>query len=269
MEESVLKIESQPASRLSNIEYYDNDENNNNNNTGTELTADFFISTTSYKQFLIALVEYIIGENDSLDWMAQNATPLEMENGAIIAVSGQHPPLIYDAFSYGAKWIVSKLTDQVIDISAHNPDDLITVEKSFQNGSRIFYMNSNEIDSILLPLIFYKNSMSPNHLSSLNSLDESRLILFSNRRLFCNPSYQLYFETGVPFNEFSPYLLSCTTPISFQPSIENLIDIFRLKIFEALFSDLHNKKRLLLRCIKECNMKTEMIDLILKQKWEE
>lgn len=40
-----------------------------------------------------------------------------------------------------------------------NPEDLLTVEKSFQTGTGILYTNCSKIDSTLLPLIYYKNAM--------------------------------------------------------------------------------------------------------------
>ena len=97
---------------------------------------------------------------------------------------------------------------------------------------------------------------------------ESRLVLFSNRRLFCNPSFQMFFETSETFSSFSPNTLTCTTPISYQPSVENLIDKFQLRIFQQLFPEEFNKRNQLLLFIKECNEKIDEIDRLLKAKWE-
>ena len=36
----------------------------------------------------------------------------------------------------------------------------MTIEKSFQAGTKILYSNCVDIDSTLLPLIYYKNSMT-------------------------------------------------------------------------------------------------------------
>lgn len=41
-----------------------------------------------------------------------------------------------------------------------NSENLLTIEKSFQAGTKILYSNCVDIDSTLLPLIYYKNSMT-------------------------------------------------------------------------------------------------------------
>ena len=185
--------------------------------------------------------------------------------------------MIYDPFSSGTNWIISKLTNVIVDLETKNSEDLLTIEKSFQNGTKILFSNCNEIDSALLPLIYYKNSLTTNsnNIASMkntttimSTADEARLIIFSNRRLFCNPSFEIYFETLNPFNMFSPNLLTCTTPISFNPSVENFIDQFQLSLFQILFPDEYAKRNLLLMHIKECNKKLVQIDNITKTKWE-
>lgn len=65
---------------------------------------------------MIGLIQFIIGEDESIEWMCQDATGIEMENGAIIAQSEKHPPLIYDPFNTGCEWILSKHTKQIIDL---------------------------------------------------------------------------------------------------------------------------------------------------------
>ena len=129
----------------------------------------------------------------------------------------------------------------------------------------MFYTNCKEIDSILLPLIYYKNAMNNN---MNQGADDSKLVLFSNRRLFCNPTFQMYFETPKEFNTFSPNILTCTTPISYKPSVENFIDQFQNTLFELLFPDEYKKRIILLNIIKECNKKLTQIDEVLKKKWE-
>jgi hypothetical protein len=247
-EESVIRIESQALSRQSG----QSDDLN-----------DYFVSTTNYKLFLLALIQYIIGESEINDWMAANATALELENGTIVATSERHPPLISDSFGYGTKWIVSKLTNLVIDMETRSAEDMIAIEKSFQSGTRIMYSNMSDFDSLLLSMLYYKNSMN-----QASPSDDSRLIMFAGRRLFCTPTFRMYFETELPFSSFSPNILTSTTPISYQLSVENLIDIFQLKIFEVLYPEEFIKRRLLLNCVKECNDKLEGIDKMLKQKWD-
>lgn len=92
--------------------------------------------------------------------------------------------------------------------------------------------------------------------------------MFSNRRLFCNPDFQLFFETALPLSTFSPNTLAYTTPISYHPSVENFIDQFQLSIFKWLFPEEYEKRKLLLECISDCNRKLQTIDVILKNEWE-
>jgi hypothetical protein len=248
-EESLTRIESQAVSRQSGQ---------------SEDLSDYIVSTANYKLFLLALVQFIIGEAEINDWMATNASALELENGAIMATSERHPPLISDSFAYGSKWVMSKIASGAVDMEAHNAEDMLVIEKSFQTGTRILYANiGGDLDSILLPLLYYKNSMN-----QASASDESRLILFSGRRLFCTPSFQLYLHTELPFSSFSPHVLTSCTPVSYQLSVENLIDIFQLKIFEALYPEEYVRRRDLLVCVKECNEKLESIDKMLKQKWD-
>lgn len=91
--------------------------------------------------------------------MSTDTSSLELENATIIKLSEKHPPLIYDPFKTGNKWIQNQITELKIDLEMRNPEDLIAIEKSFQSGTKILYTNCNEVDSSLLPLIYYKNSM--------------------------------------------------------------------------------------------------------------
>ncbi len=97
---------------------------------------------------------------------------------------------------------------------------------------------------------------------------DSRLILFSNRRLFCNPNFQLFFNTTHSFDNFTPNILCFTTPINFKPSIENFIDSFQNSVFSLLFKNEYTLRNVLLERIKDCNKKLKDIDVILKEKWE-
>ncbi|RNA06879.1 dynein heavy chain axonemal-like, partial [Brachionus plicatilis] len=159
-------------------------------------------------------------------------------------------------------WVLKK-TNLIIDLETRNSEDLLSIEKSFQSGGQTLYTNCTEIDSILLPLIYYKNSMN-----QVPSADDSRLVFFSNRRLFCNPQFHMYFETSIPLDSFSPNTLTCTTPISYSSSVENLIDQFQLSLFENLFPEEYNKRKILLDCMNECTDKLKQVDDLLKTQWK-
>lgn len=78
----------------------------------------------------------------------------------------------------------------------------------------------------------------------------------------------MYFETSITLDSFSPNTLTCTTPISYSFSVENLIDQFQLKLFENLFPIEYKKRKILLNCINECNDKLKQVDELLKTQWK-
>ena len=78
----------------------------------------------------------------------------------------------------------------------------------------------------------------------------------------------MYFHTLQHLNLFSPNTLTSTTPISYDPSVENFVDQFQMVIFYYLFPEEYKKRNLLLNLVKECNQKLKNIDTILKNKWE-
>ncbi len=193
-----------------------------------------------------------------------DASGLELENAAIIKLSERHPPLIHDPFNAATSWILASSPKTLrIDLGLHNPEDLLTIEKSFQSGARILYTNCSEIDSSLLPLIYYKNA-----LASASDSDDSRLVLFAQRRLFCNPAFQMCFSTSLALNSFSPNTLACTTPVSYAPSIENFVDMFQLALFRSMFPEEYAKRAMLTDTVRQCTQKINEIDLMLKNKWE-
>jgi hypothetical protein len=78
----------------------------------------------------------------------------------------------------------------------------------------------------------------------------------------------MYFHTDKKLNTFSPSTLTASTPLSFDPSIENFVDQFQMVIFYYLFPEEYKKRNLLLNLIKECNQKLKSIDCLLKTKWQ-
>ena len=73
------------------------------------------MSSSSYRQFVIALIQYVIGEDKCTKWIAEDASSLELENGTIIEYSEKYPPIIYDPFSIGTDWVIKK-TNLIIDL---------------------------------------------------------------------------------------------------------------------------------------------------------
>jgi hypothetical protein len=123
--------------------------------------------------------------------------------------------------------------------------------------------NCSHIDSTVHPLIQYKNA-----LSETNNEDDSRLILFSNRRLYCNKSFKIFFSTTIPLKSFATNTLCSTTPVNYTPSIENHVDQFQAELFELMFKNEFERKNLLLDKIRECEGKLSEIDNLMKKKWQ-
>lgn len=73
------------------------------------------MTASSYRHFVVALIQYVIGEDQCTKWMAEDASTLELENGTIIEFSGKHPPIIFDPFSIGTNWVLKK-TNLIIDL---------------------------------------------------------------------------------------------------------------------------------------------------------
>ena len=78
----------------------------------------------------------------------------------------------------------------------------------------------------------------------------------------------MYFQTLNPLSSFTTNTLTYTTPITYNPSIENLIDQFQLSIFAAMFPEEYKRRKVLLNKIRECNENILKIDEMLKSKWE-
>ena len=97
---------------------------------------------------------------------------------------------------------------------------------------------------------------------------DNKLIIFSNRRLLCNPKFQIYLLTQTSFEKYSANVLDFTTPINYKPSLENLIEFFQNKLHSIMFKKELEKKRRLMKVIEECNEKFVEIDRTLKKKWE-
>ncbi len=78
----------------------------------------------------------------------------------------------------------------------------------------------------------------------------------------------MFFSTNQSFDKYTTNILNSTTPISYKPSLENIIDQFELSIFAIIFKNENDKKRQIMQKINECNSKLKEVDVILKERWE-
>ncbi|CAF1291623.1 unnamed protein product [Adineta steineri] len=107
------------------------------------------------------------------------------------------------------------------DQSKH--DVVMSIEQSFLSGSKIYIKNCNTLDSLLYPLAQWKTT---SHES--NSNDDSNLIIYCGRHLYCNSLLHFYFDTTCDsLDKVSSSLSLLTTSINCQYSVETLLDDLR------------------------------------------
>lgn len=150
------------------------------------------------------------------------------------------------------------------------------IEQSFLSGSNILLENCNELDSLLYPLAQWKGtsqkgnekdgrtpSLSSSHL--LFFIQDTNLIIYCGRRLYCNPSFGFYIKCEYDSLEKVPSSLSLlTTPINCQHSVETLLDDLRQIVFQRLEPKLYQRKLSFLRLILLCQQRIQLIDSFLK-----
>lgn len=66
------------------------------------------------RNLLLDLLMYILELNATLVY--KGAASLELENGSIIKYSKKYPPLIHDPFYTGTTWIMTKITNLMVDL---------------------------------------------------------------------------------------------------------------------------------------------------------
>ncbi|CAF4205843.1 unnamed protein product [Adineta steineri] len=68
----------------------------------------------------------------------------------------------------------------------------MSIEQSFLFASKIYIKNCNTLDSLLYPLAQWKVTSQESNFN-----DDSNLIIYCGRRLYCNPSFRFYFHTRI------------------------------------------------------------------------
>ncbi|CAF1327937.1 unnamed protein product [Adineta steineri] len=152
-----------------------------------------------------------------------------MKNHTIIIKSIEYPPLLIDPFGQYDQWIEKYYNLENIhfdDQSKHNV--VMSIEQSFLSASKIYIKNCNKLNSLLYPLAQWKATSQESNFN-----DDSNLIIYCGRRLYCNPSFRFYFHTTCDsLDKVSSSLSLLTTSINCQYSVETLLDDLRQQILK-------------------------------------
>ncbi|CAF0842320.1 unnamed protein product [Adineta steineri] len=125
------------------------------------------------------------------EWLSDGVLLLEMENYTIIIKSIEYPSLLIDPFGQYDQWMGKCYNLQKIHFDNQLKHDVVmSIEQSFLSGSKIYIKNCNTLDSLLYPLAQWK---ATSHES--NSNDDSNLIIYYSRCLYCNTTFRFYFHT--------------------------------------------------------------------------
>ncbi|CAF4106350.1 unnamed protein product, partial [Adineta steineri] len=218
-------------------------------------------SGPEYHQMLFSLMKFLLGDQIYYEWLSDGVLPSEMENHTIIIKSIEYPPLLIDPFGQYDQWMEKYYNLQKIHFDDQSKHDVVmSIEQSFLSGSKIYIKNCNTLDSLLYPLAQWK---ATSHES--NSNDDSNLIIYCGRRLYCNPSFRFYFHTTCDsLDKVSSSLSLLTTSINCQYSVETLLDDLRQQIFQRIQPNLYYKKLSIFRLILLCQLRIEAIDSFLK-----
>ena len=81
---------------------------------------------------------------------------------------------------------------------------------------------------------------------------ETRLIRFVGRRVMCQKDFRLFLSTSEGNPQFSSFVSSLTTLISYATSNETLVDDLLMRAFAKLRPELYNERRQALTNIHTC-----------------
>ncbi|CAF4014418.1 unnamed protein product, partial [Rotaria sordida] len=219
------------------------------------------LSGSEYRQMLFSLIEFLLGDEIYLEWLSNGVLSSQMENHTIIVKSVEYPPLLIDPFGETDQWIKDYYNVQTIDFDDESNHEIVMlIEQSFLSGSKIYIKNCNSLDSLIYPLAQWKSTTQ-----KFNTKDDTNLIIYCGRRLFCNPSFRFFVQTDIDsLDKVSPSLSLMTTAINCQYSVETLLDDLRQQVFQRVQPNIYQRKLSILRLILICQQRIKSIDSFLK-----
>ncbi|UJR11505.1 hypothetical protein I4U23_015686 [Adineta vaga] len=214
-----------------------------------------------YRQMVSSLIEFLLGEQIYLDWLSQGTLPSDMENHTIIVQSIEYSPLLIDPFGQADQWMEKYYNVQTIHFDDEAKQDvMVAIEQGFLSGGKIYVKNCQSLDSLLYPIAQWKATSEESI-----AHDDSNLLFYCGRRLYCNRSCRFYFHTNCnSFEKVSSSLSLLTTAINCQYSVETLLDDLRHQAFQRIQPNLYKKKLSIYRLILLCQQRIEIIDAFLK-----
>ncbi|CAF5124790.1 unnamed protein product, partial [Rotaria sp. Silwood1] len=216
------------------------------------------LSGSEYRQMLFSLIEFILGDQMYLEWLSKGVLSSDMENHTIIVKSIEYPPLIIDPFGQIDQWIKDYYNVQTIYFDDESNHEIVMlIEQSFLSGSKIYIKNCNSLDSLVYPLAQWK--------STSEKFQNTNLIIYCGRRLFCNPSFRFFIQTDFDsLDKVPPSLSLMTTSINCQYSVETLLDDLRQQVFQRVQPNYYQRKLSILHLILICQQRIQSIDSFLK-----
>ncbi|CAF1683486.1 unnamed protein product, partial [Adineta ricciae] len=178
-----------------------------------------FANGNEYRQMVVSLIEFLLGDQTNLEWLSQGTLPSDMENHTIIVQSVQYSPFLIDPFGQADQWMEKYYNVQTVHFDDESTQDVVVaIEQGFLSGAKIYVKNCQSLDSLLYPIAQWKATSEESRVK-----DDSNLLFYCGRRLYCNPSCRFYFHTNCDsLEKVSSSLSLLTTPVNCQYSVETL-----------------------------------------------
>lgn len=94
---------------------------------------------------------------------------------------------------------------------------------------------------------------------------DTNLVIYCGRRLFVNPSFHFYIETGEDrIEKIDSSLMLMTTPVFCQQTVETLLDDLGLLVFKKVQPKYFYQKLAIYKLIDECEKRIDSIDRFIK-----
>ncbi|XP_018102433.1 dynein beta chain, flagellar outer arm [Xenopus laevis] len=203
------------------------------------------ITEELYGHFIKALLLRMVKRTQIQKWVAEDLTPQQMENSAILSCSWQQPVLLVDPSFEGEKWIKGCLESSQgtslssIDLQPRQDNSVLApIEKTLLSGRPLMLQNySRKWDDLLMPLLDHCSANADNN----SNEDISSIISFNGHRLLCSDQFKLYLEASELEPNFNIEISAGTTIINYSSSEGSLLDLLLRRAFAKLQPDLHSQ----------------------------
>ncbi|KAM4795913.1 dynein axonemal heavy chain 9-like [Rhinophrynus dorsalis] len=213
------------------------------------------ITEELYGDYIRALLMRIVKEAELQAWRAEDWTPQQMENAAILSFSWHRPVLLIDPCFEGEKWILEILKSSSgksfssINLQTRQDNSVLTpIEKTILSGCPLILNNySSKWDDLLMPLIDHCNA----NVDKNNYQDSSSIISFNGHRLLCSDQFKLYLAVSEVESHLNTDIRLGTIIINYSPSKGSVQELLLRRAFAELQPDLHHQLKKLGNVILE------------------